>query len=117
MPHLVPYRPLSLVCCEGNDWRHPLVLAPPGAVLSAAPRSAPALHNLANEVSIISLVGQEYLGCWSVGVHDRQIAFVIGDLATRQGEGYGQAQRIDAEMDLGRKIGRASCRERVCQYV
>jgi hypothetical protein len=65
--------------------------------------TAAPFHILANEVSIIALVGQQHLGCWPVGVHDRQIAFVIGDFAAGQGKGYGQAQRIDAEMDLGRK--------------
>lgn len=48
-------------------------------------------------------VGQQHLGCRPVGIHDRQIAFVIGDFADGQREGYGQAQRIDAEMDPGRK--------------
>ena len=67
-------------------------------------RGAAALfHIFANKVSIIALVSQQHFGCWPVGIHDRQIAFVIGDFAARQGKGYGQAQRIDAEMDLGRK--------------
>ena len=65
--------------------------------------AAAAFHIFANEVSIIAFVGQQHLGCWPVGIHDRQIAFVIGDFAARQGKSYGQAQRIDAEMDLGRK--------------
>jgi hypothetical protein len=66
-------------------------------------RAATPLHIFANEVSIIALVGKQHLGRWPVGIHDRQIAFVIGDFAAGQGKGYGQAQRIDAEMDLGRK--------------
>jgi hypothetical protein len=66
-------------------------------------RAAAPLHIFANEVSIIAFVGQQHLGRRPVCVHDRQIAFVIGDFAAGQGEGYGQAQRIDAEMDLGRK--------------
>ena len=65
--------------------------------------AAALLHVFANEVSVIALVGQQHLGCWPVGIHDRQITFVIGDFAAGQGKGYGQAQRIDAEMDLGRK--------------
>ena len=65
--------------------------------------AATPLHIFANEVSIIALVGEQHFGCWPIGIHDRQIAFVVGDFAAGQGEGYGQAQRIDAEMDLGRK--------------
>ena len=61
------------------------------------------LHIFPNEVSVIAFVGQQYLGRRPVRVHDRQIAFVIGDFTAGQREGYGQAQRINAEMDLGRK--------------
>ena len=60
-------------------------------------------HVFANEVSIIAFVGKQHLGRWPVRVHDRQIAFVIGDFAAGQGKGHGQAQRIDAEMDISRK--------------
>ena len=60
-------------------------------------------HIFANEVSIIALVGEQYLGCRPVGIHDRQIALEVRDFAAGQGEGYGEAQRIDAEMDFGRK--------------
>ena len=65
--------------------------------------TAAPFHIFANEVSVIALVGQQDLGCWPIGIHDWQIAFVVGDFAARQRKGYGQAQRIDAEMDLGRK--------------
>ena len=65
--------------------------------------AATLFHVFANEVSIIALVGQQHLGRRPVRVHDWQIAFVIGDFAAGQREGYGQAQRIDAEVDLGRK--------------
>ena len=65
--------------------------------------AAAAFHIFANEVSIIASVGEQHLGCWPIGIDDRQIAFVIGDFAARQSKSYGQAQRIDAEMDLGRK--------------
>ena len=65
--------------------------------------AASALHIFANEVSIIAFVCQQHFGCWAIGIHDRQIAFVVGDFTAGQGECYGQAQRIDAEMDLGRK--------------
>ena len=67
-------------------------------------RSAAALlHIFANEVSIVAFVGEQHLRRWPIGIHDRQITFVIGDFAAGQRERYGQAQRIDAEMDLGRK--------------
>ena len=65
--------------------------------------AATLFHIFANEVSVIAFVRQQHLGRWPVGIHNRQIAFVVGDFAARQREGYGQAQRIDAEMDLGRK--------------
>ena len=65
--------------------------------------AAARFHIFTNEVSIITFVGEQYFGCRPVGIHHRQVAFVIGDFAGGQGEGYGEAQRIDAEMDLGRK--------------
>ena len=65
--------------------------------------AAAPLHIFANEVSVIALVGQQDFRLGAVGIHDRQIAFVIGDFTAAQGESYGQAQRIDAEMDFGRK--------------
>ena len=67
-------------------------------------RHAAALfHILANEISIIALVGQQHFGRWPIGIHHRRIAFEVGDFAAGKNEGYGQAHRIDAEMDLGRK--------------
>ena len=84
---------------RGIDWQLDQAVA-----LGRDHRGAAALlHIFANEVSVIALVCEQHLGRGSVGIHDRQIAFVIGDFAAGQGEGYGQAQRIDAEMDLGRK--------------
>ena len=65
--------------------------------------AAAPFHVVANEVGIITLVGEEHPGRWPMGVHDRPIALVVGDFTARQSKGYGQAQRIDAEMDLGRK--------------
>ena len=65
--------------------------------------TASPLHIFANEVSIIALVGKQHLWRGAIGVHDRQIAFVIGDFTAGQRKGYGQAQRIDAEMDFGRE--------------
>ena len=56
-----------------------------------------------NEVSIIAFIREQHLGCGACSIHDRLIPFVIRDFAAGQREGYGQAKRIDAEMDLGRK--------------
>jgi hypothetical protein len=56
-----------------------------------------------NEISIVALVGQEHFGCRSVCVHDRLIALEVGDFTAGEGDRYGQAHRIDAEMDLGRE--------------
>jgi hypothetical protein len=61
------------------------------------------LHIFANEVSIIALITQQHLGRGAVRVHDRQIAFIIGDFTAGQRKRYGQAQRIDAEMDQASK--------------
>ena len=61
------------------------------------------IHIFANEVGIIAFVGQQHLGRWPIGVHDRHIAFEVGSFAPGQRHRYGQAQRIDAEVDLGRK--------------
>lgn len=61
------------------------------------------LHIFANEVSIIALVGKQHLGRWPIGIHDRHISLEVGGFAPGQRHRYGQAQRIDAEMDLGRK--------------
>ena len=84
---------------RGIDWQLDQAVA-----LGRDHRGAAALlHIFANEVSVIAFISEQHLGCWPVGIHDRQIAFVIGHLTASQSEGYGQAQRIDAEMDLGRK--------------
>jgi len=66
-------------------------------------KSAAVFHVLANEISIISLVAEQNFGRRSIGIHDRKIAFEVRDFTAGQGERYGQAHRIDAEMDLGRK--------------
>lgn len=65
--------------------------------------AAAPLHIFANEVSVIALVGKQHFGRWPIGIHDRKISFEVGGFAPGQRHRYGQAQRIDAEMDLGRK--------------
>ena len=66
-------------------------------------KSTTFLHVIADEVSIIALISQQHFGGWTFCLHDRQIALVVRHLATCECDGYGQAQRIDAEMDFGRK--------------
>ena len=51
--------------------------------------AAAPFHILANEISIITFVGEQHFGRWPVGVHDRQIPFVIGDFTACQSKGYG----------------------------
>ena len=65
--------------------------------------AAAPLHIFANEVSIIALVGEQHLGRWSIGIHHRHIALEVADFTACQRHRYGQAQRIDAEMDFGRE--------------
>ena len=60
-------------------------------------------HIIANEISVIAFVGQQHFGGWAFRIHDRHIALVVRDLASCQSNRYGKAQRIDAEMDFGRK--------------
>jgi len=66
-------------------------------------KSTAASHVIANEISVIAFVGQQHFGGWAFCLHDGHIAFVVGDFAARECDGYGKAQRIDAEMDFGRK--------------
>lgn len=67
-------------------------------------RHAPTIfHILTNKISVIALVAEEHFRRWPVGVHDGQIAFEVRGLTAGQRERYGQAQRIDAEMDFGRE--------------
>ena len=66
-------------------------------------KSAAALHVIANEISVIAFVGQQHFGCRTFRIHDRHIALVVRDLASCESNRYGKAQRIDAEMDFGRK--------------
>ena len=60
-------------------------------------------HVMANEISVIAFVSQQDFGCGTFRIHDRHIALVVRDLASRESNRYGKAQRIDAEMDFGRK--------------
>ncbi len=65
--------------------------------------AAAPFHIFANEVSVIALVSQQHFGRWPIGIHDRHISLEVGSFTPGQRHRYGQAQRIDAEMDLGRK--------------
>lgn len=59
---------------------------PPGRDES---NSAVVFQIFANEVSIIAFVGEQHLGCWPIGLHDRQVVFIIGDFAPGYGKCYG----------------------------
>ena len=65
--------------------------------------AAAPLHIFANEVSIIAFVAKQHRGCWSIGIHDRHISLEVAHFSAGQCDGYGQAQRIDVEMDFGRE--------------
>src|SRR3546814_6821698 len=72
-------------------------------------------------ISIVLLTGQLLTDAvWQPLLDARRIddADTVGDGATDQCRG-GQVEGIvdDTGRDRGDKIGRASCRERVCQYV
>ena len=56
-----------------------------------------------DEVSVVSLVGQQDTGPRAGLVHDRCVAFHIGDLPAAQRDRDREAQSVAAEMDLGRE--------------
>lgn len=64
--------------------------------------AAPAVHILPDEISIIAFIGNKNFRFRSIP-HDRTIALKIGDLAARDGSGYRQSGRVDAEMNFCRK--------------
>lgn len=65
--------------------------------------ASPLFHVLADEVSIISLVGQEHLGLWPVGIQDYLISLVVRDFAAGDFCGYRQSNAVRTEMNFGRK--------------
>ncbi|BDA83994.1 hypothetical protein Sa4125_15360 [Aureimonas sp. SA4125] len=56
-----------------------------------------------DEVGVVSLVGEQDTGLGTGLVHDRRIAFHIGDLTAAQRDSDREASSIAAEMDLGRE--------------
>ena len=56
-----------------------------------------------DEVGIVSLVGKQDAGLGAGLVHDRRVAFHIGDLPAAQRDRDREAQSVAAEMDLGRE--------------
>ena len=56
-----------------------------------------------DEVGVVSLVGEQDSRLRAGLVHDRGIAFHIGDLTAAQGDRDREAQSVAAEMDLGRE--------------
>jgi hypothetical protein len=55
------------------------------------------------EVCVVSLVGEQDAGLRAGLVHDRRIAFYIGDLSGAQRDCDREPQSVAAEMDLGRE--------------
>ena len=45
----------------------------------------------------------EYFRRWFIGIHDRQMPLEVGGFSPGRRNRYGQAQRIDAEMDQARQ--------------
>lgn len=56
-----------------------------------------------NEVGVVSLVGEQDARAWARFIHDRRIAFYIGDLPAAQRDRDREAQSVAAEVDLGRE--------------
>mgnify|MGYP003417083147 CR=1 FL=1 len=58
---------------------------------------------ISEPVGIIALVGEQDFCGRAFLFQERAIASEVRDLAARESKAYGEAQSIDAEMDLGRK--------------
>ena len=64
---------------------------------------APCGEVVADEVGVVSLVGEQDAGLGSGLIHDRPVAFHVGDLPAAQRDRDREAQSVAAEMDLGRE--------------
>ena len=64
---------------------------------------APCRQVVADEVGVVSLVGEQDAGLGPWLMHDRAVALHIGDLAAAQRDRDREAQSVAAEMDLGRE--------------
>jgi len=56
-----------------------------------------------DEVGVVSFVGEQDTGLGTGFVHDRRVAFHIGDLTAAQRDRDREALSVAAEMDLGRE--------------
>jgi hypothetical protein len=56
-----------------------------------------------DEVSVVSLVGEQDAGSRARLVHDWRVAFHIGDLSAAQRDRDREAESVAAEVDLGRE--------------
>jgi len=65
--------------------------------------AAPVLHVLADRVGVVAAVGEQHPGERSVGLHQRTVAAIIGNLAAGDLDGDGQPRAVRLEMDLGRE--------------
>ncbi len=57
------------------------------------------LHVIANKVGVISLIGLQHLGGRAFGLHDGEVAFIVGDFTTCENNRYGHAKCIDVEIN------------------
>ncbi len=57
----------------------------------------------ADEIGVIALVGEQDAGSWPGLVHDRSIAFHVGNLPAAQRDRDREAHSVAAQMDLGRE--------------
>ena len=54
-------------------------------------------------VGIVAAIGQKNLRLRPLGVEERQGTGIVGSLARRDVDGYGQSGTVGAEMNFGRK--------------
>lgn len=56
-----------------------------------------------DEVGVVSLVGEQHAGSRPGLVHDRHVAFHVGDLSAAQRDRDREAESVASEVDLGRE--------------
>ena len=56
-----------------------------------------------DEVGVVSLVGEQHAGSRTWLIHDRHVAFHVGDLSAAQRDRDREAESVAAEVDLGRE--------------
>lgn len=85
-----PVEPESDNVAQGRDGGTDRLLDQPVPLGRDDSDAATLLHIFAHEVSVITFAGEQHLGRLPVDIHDRQIAFVIGDFAAGQAQAVGR---------------------------